>query len=122
MLCTVVIAPLSGQELSAHLDEYQDLVNALHACRINVRVERPPARGGLQHAAADVVIYLLEAAAAGVVEVIVAGVVGTIGRRAARTRRQRTTHVVIFGPDGQPLRRVEIPDAPDEDIVVDQGP
>jgi hypothetical protein len=104
-------------------EDYRDLIDALEASALVVEVLEPPPRSeGLRFASADIAVYLLDRIVDGTLDVIMAGIVGTIGRRLARARRRHTTHVIIFGPDKMPLRRIEMPAEPDEDVIVHQDP
>jgi hypothetical protein len=121
--CRVVIAPRVAGELPEFDEDYRDLVDALSASAFVVDVlEPPPPSGGLRGASADIAVYLLDRIVDGTLDAIVAGIVGTIGRRFTRARRPHTTHVVIFGPDERPLRRIEMPAGRDEPVIVHEDP
>jgi hypothetical protein len=121
--CRVVIAPRVAGELPEFGEDYRDLVDALSASNLVVDVlEPPPPSEGIRAASADIAVYLLDRIADGTVDAIVAGIVGTIGRRLTRARRRHTTHVVIFGPDEKPLRRIEMPAERDEPVIVHEDP
>jgi hypothetical protein len=117
----VVIAPRVAGELPEFEEDYRDLIDALAASALEVEVlEPPPPSEGLRFASADIAVYLLDRIVDGTLDVIVAGIVGTIGRRLTRSRRRHTAHVVIFGPDEKPLRRIEMPAEQDQAVIVYQ--
>jgi hypothetical protein len=121
--CRVVIAPRVAGELPEFEDDYRDLVDALSASALVVDVlEPPPPSEGLRAASADIAVYVLDRIVDGALDVIVASIVGTIGRRLTRARRRHTTHLVIFGPDERPLRRIEMPAERDEPVIVHERP
>jgi hypothetical protein len=115
----VVIVPRVAGELPEFEEDYRDLIDALAVSDLVAEVLEPPPRPeGLRFASADIAVYLLDRIVDGTLDVIAAGIVGTIGRRLTRARRRQTTHVVIFGPDEKPLRRIEMPAERDEDVIV----
>lgn len=65
------------------------------------------ASGSIGRPVADLLIYLGQAVETHLLEAIVAAV---LGRLSAHAKWPRSRHAIIYGPDGEPLRRVKLSD------------
>lgn len=104
-MATIVIEPSPLLRGTAE-DELTALVRDLEARGHPVTLTSAPERRDLGQAAADLAVHVLEAVEAHVLDAIVAAVTA---RLVTRRRGRRPKRAVIYGPDGEVLREVDIP-------------
>lgn len=104
-------------ELGVRRDAYDNLVDDLQWSGWDARIEAPAEQrgGGLHHAAVDLVVQVLDEAGRTAIDVVVAALLARLGRSALR--RKRTRRAVIFGPDGEVLRELELRDGGHDDAA-----
>jgi hypothetical protein len=114
----VVLRPVP-LEFGRHREDYDVLVRALSAEGFRVELQAPIEErwDGIQHASADLLVYILEGAATGVAGAITTVIIKTLGNKVRRPKnRQEPRRAAMFGPDGEVITTVEIPDLePDDD-------
>jgi hypothetical protein len=95
---------------------YEALVVDLHERGFEAELREPiEQRSGLPQEIANAALWVGERISDGTIEVII----GIYLERMRRSRRRkhkppRPPVAVLYGPDGEPLRRVEIPDLADD--------
>jgi hypothetical protein len=102
-MATIVIEPSALLRGTAS-DGLDRLVEDLGQQRHVVTLASVPERRDLRQAAADVVIHVLEAIEAHALDALIAALVARLIIR----RRNRPRRAVIYGPDGEVLREVEL--------------
>jgi hypothetical protein len=109
----IVLEP-GVMELGANRDAYEALIDDLAAQGFDARIHQKMERrdGGIQHAAADLAIFLAGAAGGSVIDSIVKAVIARV-RESVLNKRRPTRRGVIFGPNGEVLREFDIT-APDD--------
>ena len=114
----LVIVP-SPMELGLNGEAYDELVAELAAEGLPARLERPvEQRFDLPSVAPDIAIYVGEAAGSIALEKVAGVLLRKFkGRRQFGGRKGQPRHVIIYGPRGEVLRRVDIPSAGDHPEV-----
>jgi hypothetical protein len=112
-LVQIVLEP-GVMELGANRDAYDTLVEDLAAQGFEARLHQKTERrdGGVQHAAADLVIFLAGAAGASVIDSIVKAVIAHV-RESVLNKRHPHRRGVIFGPNGDVLHEFDITEPDD---------
>jgi hypothetical protein len=103
----IKIDPAGPRDLAMHSGQYDQLETALREAGYNATVERrPQEQRGVGHVAAEIAVHVGEDGVAGVI-------VGFLRRYLRGLRRPQTgepRRAVIYGPTGDVLSTVELPD------------
>jgi hypothetical protein len=104
----IVVAP-QPMEYGLHRDAYPPFIEALAGEGIDAQIELPiEFRGGLHVAGLDLALYVQEHVPQVMLDLLVLKAVETLGRSIRRGKRD-TRRMVIFGPNGEVLREVDVP-------------
>jgi len=104
----LIIEP-SGDELATHSEAYERLHHALTDSGHSVRQRPARSTRGIGQELLDVALRILDAADDHAIDAIVAAVVANLaGRRRRGGGGEPPRNAVIFGPNGEELRRVEL--------------
>jgi len=111
----VLIAPQIAGELPKLDKYYRDLVDVLQAIGFDTGIQGQSGAKVSDHLA----IYLVNRLTQdnGDLAVIAAAVIGTIGRRAARAERKKSTLLLILGPDDRPAVEIDLPGNPEHAVI-----
>jgi hypothetical protein len=108
----IVIEP-APMELGLHRDAYEALVADFRERGYDAELRQPiEERGGVPQELVNAALWVGERISDGTAEVII-GIYLERMRRSRRRRRKpppRPSVAVLYGPDGKPLRKVEIPE------------
>ena len=108
----IVITP-APMELGLHEAAYDELVQALADEGLEARIEPPiERRGGVPQEFVDVTVQVLDHVSDHVIELVIGYLLAKLRMPRRGARKGVPRQGVILGPDGEVLRRVEIPSDP----------
>jgi hypothetical protein len=112
---TLVVRPTTLDH-GLYRASYDELLEDLQRRGFDAYLDRPPEQrdAGLSLAAADVMVTVAEHLGDHAIDVILGAVVMYLGGK-VRSKRRAKRHAAIFGPDGELLREVELPDQERDD-------
>lgn len=105
----LTIELLDADDLEAERD-WPEVDQALEPLGFAVEVRSRRPRRAAPPEGVEVLVRLLDSVETHVLDALVGALVAAVSMRLSRTRRrQERASLTIFGPDGKPLRQVELP-------------